>query len=259
METIFNTDIYYTVVWIMLGLAVVVFIALHKVEAAYGIAYSKSWGPSLPNKVGWILMEAPVFFAMLALWILSPRCTEVVPSVMAMIFLVHYFQRSFIFPLLMKGKSRMPLAITLMGITFNLVNAYMIGGWIFYVAPADYYPLSWLNSPQFICGVIIFIFGMWVNLQSDNIIRHLRKPGDNRHHIPKGGMFRYVTSANYLGELSEWFGYAILTWSLGGLAFFVWTFANLAPRSRSLHKRYLSEFGSEYAALKRSYLIPFIY
>lgn len=243
----------------MLVLAVIVFIALHRITAPYGMAYNTKWGPSLPNRIGWVLMEAPVVVAMLLLWLLSPRRGEAPLIVMTSIFLVHYFQRSFIFPFLIKGKSRMPLAIVLMGITFNLINAYLIGGWFFWVSPADTYTTAWLTDPLFILGTLIFAIGMFINIQSDYIIRHLRKPGDTRHHIPRGGMFRYVTSANYLGELTEWLGYAILTWSMGGLVFFVWTFANLAPRARSLHGRYIAEFGNEYSSLGRRYIIPFIY
>ncbi len=255
----FSPDIFYPVCYTMIALAVIVFFALQKITAGYGMAYSPKWGPSVPNRVGWILMEAPVFFAMLAIWLCSPRRGEAAPAVMASLFLFHYFQRSFIFPLLIKGKSRMPLAIVLMGITFNLVNAYMIGGWLFYVAPIDRYPVSWLWSPVFIIGTVIFFVGMAINWHSDYIIRHLRKPGDTRHYIPRGGMFRYVTSANYLGEVIEWSGYAILTWSLPGLIFLLWTFANLGPRAKSLHNRYVTEFGEEYVKLGRRYIIPFIY
>lgn len=243
----------------MLLLAVIVFIALHRVTAPYGIAFNTKWGPSVPNRIGWVLMESPVVIAMLLLWLLSSRRSEPTLIVMTSIFLLHYFQRSFIFPLLIKGKSRMPLAIILMGVTFNLINAYLIGGWFFYISPTDTYPLNWLTSPLFILGTVIFFIGMWINLQSDYIIRHLRKPGDTRHYIPRGGMFRFVTSANYLGELTEWLGFAILSWSVGGLVFFIWTFANLAPRSRSIHQRYISEFGDEYNKLNRRYILPFIY
>lgn len=221
--------------------------------------YTDKWGPSVNNRTGWILMESPVVLVMLLLWVFSPRATEAAPVVMASIFQLHYIQRSFVFPFLIRGKNRMPLAIIACGIIFNVVNAYMIGGWIFYVAPADMYTVSWLWSPLFILGLLIFIAGMAINISSDRIIRNLRKPGDTRHYIPRGGMFRFVTSANYLGEFTEWLGYAILTWSPGGLAFAIWTFANLAPRARALHRRYLKEFGDEYAALKRNYILPFIY
>lgn len=259
MDVIFQPNIYWGVVWTMVALAVVVFVALHVVTAGYGVMYNKKWGPAVGNRLGWVLMEAPVFFAMLALWLLSDRSTEIAPAVMASLFLLHYFQRSFIFPFLIKGKSVMPLAIIVMGVTFNLVNAYMLGGWIFYISPAEYYDASWLCSWQFLLGTAVFFAGMGINWHSDYIIRHLRKPGDRGHYIPRGGMFRFVTSANYLGEFIEWVGFAILTWSVAGAVFALWTFANLAPRARSLHKRYISEFGDEYRALKRSYIIPYIY
>lgn len=259
MNAIFDPILFRDVEYAMIAMAVVVFFALRYVNPGYGMFYSPKWGPSVGNRIGWILMEAPVFVAMCVLWAMSPRRAEVAPAVMTSLFLLHYFQRSFIFPLLIKGKNRMPLCIALMGITFNLLNAYLIGGWLFYVSPEGAYPVSWLWTPQFIAGTAVFFAGMAVNINSDRIIRHLRKPGDRRHYIPKGGMFRYVTSANYLGEFTEWVGFAILTWSLPGAIFALWTFANLAPRARSLHARYISEFGDEYRRLGRKYIIPYIW
>lgn len=255
----FDRAIYDTVIAVMLILAVVVFFALQYITAGYGMMYNKKWGFTLNNRLGWVLMEAPSFIAMLLFWLLSDRAAETSLIVMALLYELHYFQRSFIFPMLIRGKGRMPITIIAMGVLFNLVNVYMIGGWLFYVSPAGSYPTEWLYSPQFIVGTLIFFVGMLINLQSDHIIRHLRRPGDTRHYIPQGGMYRYVTSANYLGELTEWLGYAILTWSLGGVAFVVWTFANLAPRAKSIHSRYISEFGDQYRSLNRKYILPYIY
>ena len=92
----------------------------------------------------------------------------------------------------------------------------MQGGGYFILPCRIFYTLEWLTSPQFIIGTVLFFAGMFTNIQSDHIIRHLRRPGDTGHYLPKGGMFRYVTSANYLGEIVEWIGFAILTWSLSG-------------------------------------------
>lgn len=255
----FEPTFYYSVVGTMIALAVVVFFALQRVTAGYGMMYTKKWGPVIGNRLGWIIMEAPSFIAMLMFWLSSPRAAEPALVVMASLFEIHYFQRSFIFPFLIRGKGHMPVAIITMGIMFNIINAYMIGGWLFYVSPADAYPVSWLSNPLFILGTLIFVMGMVINIGSDSIIRGLRKPGDTRHYIPQGGMYRYVTSANYLGEFTEWVGFAILTWSLGGLAFAIWTFANLAPRARSIHYKYITEFGDRYASLNRKYILPFIY
>ncbi len=256
---VFSPDCYYSVVGGMMALAVVVFIVLQRVTAGYGMMYSRKWGPAVNNRLGWVLMESPVFFAMLALWLMSPRRWDPAPMTMALFFLFHYFQRSFVFPMMIKGKSRMPIVVVFLGVVFNLINSYMIGGWLFYVAPVGMYPVSWLWSPLFILGTVIFFAGMAINWNADHIIRNLRKSGDTRHYIPRGGFYRYVTSANYFGELLEWTGYAILTWSVGGLAFAVWTFANLAPRARKIHARYEREFGDEYRRLGRRYIIPFLY
>ena len=239
--------------------AVVVFFALYHVDAGYGKFYSRSWGPAVDNRLGWVLMESPVFVAMLLLWLFSERRTDPVRLAFLLIFELHYFQRSFIFPLLIKGRSKMPLSIIAMGVLFNTLNALMQGGWIFYISPVEMYPLSWFADPRFICGTLLFASGMFVNIQSDSIIRHLRKPGDNRHHLPTGGMFRYVTSANYLGELMEWTGFAILTWSWSGAVFALWTFANLCPRAARIYGRYRAEFGDELDTRKVKRLIPFIY
>ena len=241
----------------MSEIAVVVFVALFFVKAGYGVFFDPKWGPAIPNRIGWFLMEVPVFFTMTVLWLLSERTWDVVPLCFFIIFQIHYLQRSFIFPFLIRGKNKMALGIILMGAAFNTLNALMQGGWIFFFSPQ--YPVSWLRSPQFIVGLALFIAGMVINIDSDKIIRNLRKPGDTGHYIPRGGMFRYVSSANYLGEFVEWTGFAILTWSWSGTVFALWTFANLAPRANSIYKRYEKEFGQEFKQLNLKRMIPFIY
>lgn len=240
-------------------IAVLVFIALHFVTAGYGVFYNKKWGPAVPNKLGWILMESPVFIVMILLCIISERSTNIVCLIFLILFEIHYFQRSFIFPFLIRGKSVMPLSVILMGVVFNVLNAVMQGGWIFYVAPENMYELSWLATPQFIIGTLVFFTGMIININSDYIIRHLRKPGDTKHYLPKKGLFKYVTSANYFGEFVEWVGFAILTWSLSGAVFALWTFANLAPRAAKIYNNYKKEFGDKLDTKKVKRIIPFIY
>ena len=239
--------------------AVIVFIALYFVNAGYGKFYTAKWGPSIDNHWGWFLMEVPVFIAMLVLWWMSDRRSDSIRVIFLLLFELHYFHRSFIFPLQLRGHSRMPLAIVLMGAVFNTLNALMQGGWIFYVSPADFYPAGWFTSLPFLAGTVLFLFGMYVNIQSDGIIRNLRKPGDTAHYLPKGGMFRFVTSANYFGEFTEWVGFAILTWSWAGAVFALWTFANLAPRAARIYELYSEEFGDELDTSKVKRILPFIY
>ena len=243
----------------MTGIAVVVFVSLFFVDAGYGKFYDKKWGPAINNKLGWVLMEAPVFIAMLVLWLCSDRRDDLVRMAFLFLFELHYIQRSFVFPFRLRGDSVMPLSIILMGVTFNVLNALMQGGWIFYLSPDDYYGPDWLTTPKFIGGFLIFLIGMYINIQSDDIIRNLRKDGDSGHYLPKEGMFRYVTSANYFGELVEWIGFAILTWSWSGAVFAIWTFANLAPRASRIYDRYKVEFGNQLDTKKTKRMIPFIW
>lgn len=98
-----------------------------------------------------------------------------------------------------------------------------------------------------------------MNWHSDHIVRNLRKPGDTNHYLPKGGMFNYVTSANYFGEFVEWCGFAIMTWSWAGALFAAWTFANLAPRANTINKRYKAWFPEEMKGKNLKRIIPFIY
>ncbi len=242
---------------VMAALAVVVFIALYFIKAGYGQFFDPKWGPGIPNRLGWFLMESPVFLVMTLLWIASDRTWDVVPLVFFGIFQTHYLQRSLIFPWLIRGHNKMPLGIILMGVLFNTCNALMQGGWIFFFSPS--YPHSWLWSPQFIVGAALFFIGFVINLHSDYIIRHLRAPGDTRHYLPQGGMFRWVSSANYFGELVEWIGFAVLTWSWAGAVFAWWTFANLAPRANAIYHKYEAEFGYEFRRRNLKRIIPFIY
>ena len=254
MEVFFN---YFLITMVIL--AIICFIALFFIEAGYGRFTTNSWGWSIKNTLGWFLMEAPVFIFMLVLWLVSDRKDNISIFIIFACFQLHYFHRAFIFPLLIKGKSRMPLAIIAMGIVFNSLNALMQGGWLFYISNEQQYNLAWLQTPQFIIGALVFFTGLVINLDSDRRIRNLRKPGDTKHYFPRGGMFKHITSANYFGEFIEWCGFAIMTWSTAGVVFALWTFANLAPRANAIYNNYKSEFPKEFTQNKLKRIIPFIY
>ena len=245
-------------------LAVILFILLQFITPAYGMTFNSRWGMSVNSKLGWCIMESPVFISMLVLYIVSLtlhiKPFNIVTFIIFIFFQAHYFQRSIIFPLLMKSISKMPISIIALGFIFNTCNAYMQGGWLFFFSPADYYPISWLWSPQFIIGTILFFAGMIVNIHSDRVIRSLRRSKiDANYYIPQWGIFKYVNSANYFGEMVEWIGFAILSWSLSGWVFVLWTFANIVPRSKAVYERYSQFFGDDFIKLKRSKIFPFIY
>lgn len=255
---------FYNFLFIMALIGLVVFIALYFVDAGYGKMRTEKWGPAINNKVGWFLMEMPVFLVVLYLWAISPYgVTRHSPYVLfLLLFEFHYFQRSFVFPFLLKGNGKMPIVIMFLSVMWNIVNGYAQGWWLFHLAPLycpQMYSEAWICDPRFIAGTAIFIIGWCINVHSDHVIRHLREPGDTNHYLPKKGMYRYVTSANYLGEITEWLGFAILTWSLAGALFFWFSCCNLVPRAHSIYNKYAAEFADEFDRKQLKRIIPFIY
>ena len=241
-------------------LGAVVFAALYFIDAGYGKMISPKWGPTLPSRLGWMLMEMTVLLTVLYLWVTSEVRFSVPYLLFFLFFALHYVHRTFVFPMRMSGRSRMPLSIVLMSVTFNLINGYIQGWWLFRLAPERaYYDSSWITGPAFIAGTLVFFAGMYINRRSDEIIRSLRQPGDTRHYLPKGGMYNFVTSANYFGEIVEWLGWAILTWSAAGLVFFWFTCANLVPRSNSIYHKYEKEFPDEFDKTRLKRIFPYIY
>jgi len=66
-----------------------------------------------------------------------------------------------------------------------------------------------------------------------------------------------VASPNYFGEIVEWTGWALATWSLPGLAFALFTMANLVPRAHANRVWYIDTFPDYPRQRKR--VIPFVY
>lgn len=51
-----------------------------------------------------------------------------------------------------------------------------------------------------------------------------------------GGLFEYVSAANYFGEVVEWCGYGLASWSVQGGAFALFTFCVLLSRALQHHR-----------------------
>jgi 3-oxo-5-alpha-steroid 4-dehydrogenase 1 len=251
-----NQNVLFNLILLSFGFSsVLFFIVLLFITAGYGQHQSKKWGPTINNKLGWFIMEVPTVIIYLYYYFRGNKKTGLVPLVFMFIWMLHYCQRTFVFPLLIRGTQPMPITIISMGILFNSVNAYIQAKWIYTLSPD--YSITWILNPLFITGILIFICGFIINLHSDYLVRNLREPGEIEYKVPYGGMFKYVSSPSYFGEITEWTGWAIMTWSFPGLFFALWTFANLAPRARSNHIWYQETFDNY--PKNRKALIPLIY
>jgi 3-oxo-5-alpha-steroid 4-dehydrogenase 1 len=225
--------------WIALGLLILP--AILTFRAPYGRYIDKKWGATISNKFGWFVMELPAFLGFPLLFIIGDGTKSAATWVFFSLWVFHYLNRDLIFPWRLKTRNkRMPLLIMIFALFFNFMNGFVNGFYFGYLSPV--YEISWLYDPRFIIGVSIFLLGMYINWHSDTILLSLRKPGETDYKIPYGFMYRFISCPNYFGEMVEWIGFAILTWSLPALSFCLWTAVNLLPRALAHHKWYKSQF-----------------
>ncbi|MBN2174302.1 MAG: DUF1295 domain-containing protein [Bacteroidales bacterium] len=225
--------------WI--GIAVILFPVLLKVTAPYGRHSKTNWGPMIDNRLGWFFMEIPALLVFLIFVIRGKGYLDNVIFTASLLWTVHYTHRAIIFPLRIKTKGKkMPVVIMLLAVFFNLFNGFFNGYWFGFLSPD--YSMFWTANPRFMAGLLLFVTGFFINQYHDRILIRLRKKTTNGYVIPKGGLFRLVSCPNFLGEIIEWGGFALLTWCLPALSFFLWTFVNLVPRALDHHKWYRKTF-----------------
>jgi 3-oxo-5-alpha-steroid 4-dehydrogenase 1 len=228
----------FIVFWILV--AFITFVYLFYVDAPYGRHIRKGWGKNISARLGWVVMESPcVILMIIYAWLVKDQL-QVVHKVFLILWLVHYIHRSFIYPFAIDMTNpKMPISIAASAFFFNIVNVNIQAFGIFYFTE---YLQDWMNSPVFYSGISIFLIGMYINIRSDYLIISLRKDKGPGYHMPNKFMHRYISAPNYFGEIVEWIGWTILTWSISGLVFAIWTIANLFPRAIAHHKWYQEKF-----------------
>ncbi len=250
-----NTERYYLLIKIWIAFGILLFPVLLSITAPYGRHSRKDWGPMIPNRLGWVIMELPSLVMFIVFFLVGPNPVNFVTLIFFLLYVTHYSNRAIIFPLRTNSSNKlMPLIIAIFAIFFNLINGF-INGYYFGTVSGEY-GIEWLYDIRFITGGLLFILGMAINLKSDNVLLALRRSSKKGYSIPTGGLFTYISCPNFFGEILEWTGFAIMTWSPAALAFAIWTIVNLVPRALDHHKWYRDKF-SDYPA-KRKALIPFV-
>lgn len=248
--------LFYILLWGWLGIAAGIFIVLFFITAPYGRYIRKGWGPGIDSRWGWCVMESPAALVF-GLWFVMGGIKQ--SGVLLVFFImweVHYVYRAFIYPRRLRERSkRMPILIVGLALFFNLVNSYLNGRYLFNFSSS--YSTEWLYDFRFIGGFLLFICGFAINHHADEILLRLRNAQKSGYKIPHGGLYRWVSCPNYLGEIIEWLGWALATWSWPGLVFAAWTVANLVPRARSHHRWYREHF-PDYPK-ERKALIPYLW
>ena len=232
--------------------AVLIFVLLFFISAPYGKFLRKGWGYTISAKWAWMGMELPSPVLMTYFFLTSFQ--KSLPQYIFIIFwLSHYIHRTFLYPFVQSGREKpYPFILVTMAFVFNCLNGFVNGFGIFH---NTLYAFSWFMTWRFLVGALLFILGFVINKSADESLRNLRKANPVAYLLPSGGLFNYISCPHYFGEMIEWAGWAVMTWSLPGLAFSGFTFANLFPRAISSHKWYKTNF-PEYPP-KRKAIIPF--
>jgi 3-oxo-5-alpha-steroid 4-dehydrogenase 1 len=264
------------------------------IPTPYGRFYKKDiWGPDLDEKKAWCIMESTALFMFLIFYFMfGANKFGYVPLFFLSLWIFHYINRSFIYPfIIMKQKyKKFPLLLVILGFLYLTMFSYLNAK---NVSSNPKYTIEWFKKPIFIIGVIIFFIGFIINVWADCKLQQLKKDNkkndesnennkdikfyeygkfnfskmfdnsvyfeDNEkkhYHLPSGGLYNYISSPNYLGEILEWSGWAVATWSLPGLLFALGAVGCIGVRALHTHKWYEKNF--ENMPKDRKALIPFI-
>ncbi len=239
-------SLFCTLTWIWIALGILVLPLTLWVTAPFGRHFSARFGPAIGNRFGWIIMESPAIwwftfvFVLGLLWYGDAR-HSLAAWVLWALWMIHYLNRGLIFPFRIRttGK-KIPVLIVGFALSFQLVNGFLNG-----LALGKFggkYDAAWLTEPNFLLGMALFVTGWLINLSSDETLLKLRKPNETAYLIPRGGLFRWVSCPNFLGEIILWCGWAMMCWNLAALSFAIWTVANLVPRALAHHRWYQQAF-----------------
>ena len=252
--------------WAMIITAMATFVTTLAISAPYGrYSTAKGWGPLIPAKTAWFFMESPNLWVPGIIYVhfSSASCaSNPYNNRLIVMFLIHYINRAVLYPLRMpRDANPMPISVSLMAFLYCIWNGLTQSLALGVVHCEDSISGNSAAIIRFYLGVLIFFMGMAINVHADSTLLHLRgKPINGRrqaYKIPTGGMFEYVSCANYFGEILEWFGYAVASWSIAAAAFAIFTFCNIGPRAYNHHKWYLQKF-EDYPKSRKA-VIPYVW
>jgi 3-oxo-5-alpha-steroid 4-dehydrogenase 1 len=229
------------------------------VQSPYGRFASDKYGINLNPRLGWWLMGIPATAVFVWFYVQGPRAAEAMPLLLALVWMIHYGNRGWFFPLSIRvapgRRSSFSVMVMAMGMFVTAIHGYLNA--TFFTEFAPHLTNDWFTDPRFLVGLVIYYSGFFLIVRSESIVRNLRdRAGVGGYRIPYGGAYRWVSSPQYLGELTAWAGFALMTWGLPGVMIFLISAGNLVPRAFATHKWYREKF-PDYPP-ERKALIPYV-
>jgi len=248
-----ETEVYRWLLRAVVVSGALTFVTLLFLPAPYGRYARPGWGPALRASVAWALMESPAALTFAVVFMQGPQATGLAAWLLFALWEAHYIPRAFLDPWRMRSRiHRTPLAIAAMGALFNVVNASLNAAAIVRFSPP--HGPEWLLRPAALAGLALFVIGYGTNRWADARLRALREHEQGGYGIPRGGLYEHVACPNYLGEIVQWCGWALLAGTAAAWTFAFFTACNLVPRALAHRRWYLRQF-PDYPPGRRA-LIP---
>ncbi|KAJ1977024.1 hypothetical protein H4R34_003751 [Dimargaris verticillata] len=272
-----ESQIYQLLLGLHLGLSVVVTPLILWFGSPYGKladSFKVHWSRgnvTINGTLGWVIMETVSLVAYTLCftpWLGGPVHLNATTLLLAAMWVVHYINRSWVYPLRNPHRSPMHVGVMLSAVFFNVINGYVNGRWVSHFGE---YPADAILSWHGLAGLALFVGGLVGNVHSDNILMGIQRSkrqktqlatkghdtaSQSRYVIPRNGLFEWVSSPHYLCELLEWTGYAIATRSTAAWLFVLFAMANLGPRAIQCHRWYKTHFANYPPARKA--IIPYL-
>lgn len=248
-----NTYIAYSQLFLIFT-GVSAFVALFFKAAPYGRHYEKKEARlfTVNDRLAWRIFESPTLIISVYYAFYYFDSLPVGNLVLIGFYIFHYIYRVVIFPFsIPKDTYKHPEYIALLGVLFNIVNAYMLSYSILF--EVDF---PQLDKALMGLGVGMFVSGLCVNAYHDRTLLKMKEANKGQYVNPQFGLFRYVVNPNYLGEFIEWSGFFLICQHFSCFVFAMFTFCNLFPRSLSNRRWYIAKFGKE-AESKKAFF-PFL-
>lgn len=208
---------------------------------------------SLPGRAGWVCQEVVGPLCLLYKLRTWPAMAWTGQLAAAM-FLLHYLNRSLIFPLCIQPSYGDTHVLVVAGaMLWQVCNGHVQA-----VAMHEAVDASRMRTTV---ALLLYVLGLAGNVYHDLILARLRhKQGSKtKYSVPHGGLFALVSYPHYLLEWIEWTGYALLLGSAGGYAglwFVLLEVSVMLPRALRGHAWYASTFKSSSSSSSSPLVLP---
>ena len=155
------------------------------VRTPYGRFADKEFGVSLDPRLGWFLMELPASVVFVYFYVQGEHALAPLPLFVFFVWIVHYANRGFIMPQLMRvprgQKTTFSLFVVAIGWVVTSLHGYLNAVWASSLSPQIGW--EWFGTPHVIVGVLVYYAALAANIHSDHIVRNLRtaQGGRGRH------------------------------------------------------------------------------